>query len=138
MGLIIDTNVFILAEKAGGSIDFNRWQRFGEAFISCITVSELLVGVHRANTAERRVRRQAFVEAIISMVPALDVTVEVARIHAELIAALSPGQSIGAHDALIGATALCNGHAVLTDNVRDFERLKGLEVIPLFPDAEKS
>lgn len=135
MGLIIDTNVFIHAEKRESPIDFTQWAHHGDAFISSITVSELLVGVHRASTPARRRRRQEFVEAIIANIPSLDVTPEVARVHAEMLARLGPAQAIGAHDAWIGATAVRNGHAVLTDNVRDFSRLKGLTVVPLFPAA---
>ena len=35
---------------------------------------------------------------------------------------------IGAHDLQIAATALAWGYAVLTDNLRDFHRVPGLEV----------
>ena len=63
MGLIIDTNVFVQWERSGHSIDFSRWQNHGEAAISVMTASELLVGVHRADTEARRQRRSAFGEA---------------------------------------------------------------------------
>jgi len=54
MGLVLDTNVFIHAERRQTGIDFSQWQDYGEAFISAITVSELLVGVHRANDEKHR------------------------------------------------------------------------------------
>jgi predicted nucleic acid-binding protein len=38
---------------------------------------------------------------------------------------------IGAHDLLIGATALCHGHAVLTADAGEFARIPGLEVVAL-------
>ena len=38
------------------------------------------------------------------------------------------GQTTGAHDLLIAATALAHGYGVMTDNIRDFERVPGLEV----------
>lgn len=80
-------------------LDFSPWANHGEAAISVITASELLVGVHRANTPSRRERRSAFVEAILSRVPILEFTTEVARLHAELFASLSKqGLMIGAHD----------------------------------------
>lgn len=41
MGLVLDTNVFIHAERSQTAIDFSQWQDYGEAFISTITVSEL-------------------------------------------------------------------------------------------------
>lgn len=131
MGLLIDTNVFILAEKAGSRIDFGRWREHGEAFIASITVSELWVGVHRSNTVERRQRRAAFVEAIEAAIPVLDFTADVARVHAHMLAEMPSGTTVGAHDALIGATARCFGHVVLTDNVRDFSRLPGVQVLAL-------
>lgn len=131
MGLLIDTNVFVIAEKAGAGIDFERWADHGDAFVSAVTLSELWVGVYKADSTERRRRRTAFVEAIEAAIPALDFTAEVARIHARMLADLAPGITVGAHDALIGATALRHGHAVLTDNVRDFTRLPGVRVLPL-------
>lgn len=38
------------------------------------------------------------------------------------------GQIIGVHDLLIAATALANGYDVLTDNVREFQRVSDLTV----------
>ena len=100
-------------------------------FMSAVTVSELWVGVYKANSAERRRRRALFVEAIENAIPALDFTAAVARVHARMLADLAPGITVGAHDALIGATARCFDHAVLTDNLRDFSRLPGVRVVPL-------
>ena len=39
------------------------------------------------------------------------------------------GQKIGAHDLIIAATALCHGFPVLTSNLKDFERVTGLDVL---------
>jgi predicted nucleic acid-binding protein len=64
----------------------------------------------------------------------LPVTTEVARTHAGLFAdLLNQGRMIGAHDLLIGATALCHGHAVLTADVGEFSRIPGLEAVALEP-----
>jgi predicted nucleic acid-binding protein len=57
MGLMVDTNVFIRFEKSGQPIDLSSWANSQKVYISAVTVSELLVGVHRANTEERRQRR---------------------------------------------------------------------------------
>lgn len=131
MGLVVDTNVFILAEKGGGAIDFDRWAHLGDAFIAAVTVSELWVGVHRADSPLRRKRRAAFVQAIEASVPVLPFDADVAHVYARMLADLPGGITVGAHDAMIGATAARFGHAVLTDNVRDFSRLPGVTVIPL-------
>jgi predicted nucleic acid-binding protein len=131
MGLMVDTNVFIRFEKSGNPIDFSPWESSQEVYVSTVIVSELLMGVHRANTEERRQRRSAFVEAVISGVGVLDFTVPAARVHAEIHADLArKGQMIGAHDLIIAATARCHDLSLLTDNVLEFSRVPGLRVIP--------
>jgi tRNA(fMet)-specific endonuclease VapC len=130
MGLMVDTNVFIRFEKSGDPIDFSSWEDSEQVYISVVIASELLMGVHRANTEERRKRRSVFVEAVISGVGVLDFTVVAARVHAEISADLaSKGQMIGAHDLIIAATARCHHLSLLTDNVKEFSRVPGLRVI---------
>lgn len=128
MGIVVDTCVFVQAERAG---IFPALEQFEEnIYISAITVSELLVGVHRANTAERRIKRKAFVDAIVTEIPILDFTAQVAKIHAEICAALlDKGQTIGAHDLQIAATALTHNYNVLTYNHSEFSRVPGLLLI---------
>jgi tRNA(fMet)-specific endonuclease VapC len=100
-------------------------------YISVVTVSELLMGVHRANTEERRRRRSIFVEAAVARVSVLDFTLGSARIHAEIYAELAKkGQMIGAHDLIIAATARYHGLSILTENVDEFTRVPGLRVFP--------
>ena len=131
MGLILDTNVFIHAERSDEPINFLQWEEYGAVFISSITVSELLVGVHYATTDAIRTRRSAFVESVLTRMPVLSFDSEEARIHAELFATLSQqGQRIGAHDLIIAATAIVHNCSVLTENVREFARVPGLDTIP--------
>ena len=60
----------------------------------------------------------------------MDFDLNVARTYAEVWVNLrSRGQMIGAHDMLIAATAVAYDYAVLTDNVRDFERVRGLRLL---------
>ena len=128
MGLVIDTDVWVLAEKSAQSLDLGRWAQYGGAYMSAITASELLVGVERANTAQRRAQRGAFVESLLSTVPVLEFSMPVVRTHARMVAALSKNLTAGAHDALIAATALHHGYALLTRNVADFKIFAGLKV----------
>ena len=69
MGLMIDTNVLIRAERTAIAVDkrpdFSLWTRYGAGYISAITVSELLIGVHRADNDARRAKRTAFAEAVL-------------------------------------------------------------------------
>jgi predicted nucleic acid-binding protein len=69
------------------------------------------------------------VEGIISLLPILSFDLEAARIHARIGAKLrSQGLTIGSHDLMIAATALCHGLTVMTGNEREFRRVDGLAV----------
>ncbi|RKZ52022.1 MAG: type II toxin-antitoxin system VapC family toxin [Candidatus Parabeggiatoa sp. nov. 3] len=129
MGVVLDTGAIIKVERSAGKLSFSAWADYGDAYISVITCSELLVGVHKANTTERRIKRAAFVEGLLASLPILEFDLETARVHAETLAALPKEVTIGAHDLLIGATAIRHGFPVLTTNVKDFSRIPGLEVL---------
>lgn len=131
MGVMVDTNVFIRFEKSGRPLDLSAWEPNESVYISAITASELLIGVYRADTEERRSRRSLFVEAVIANVSVLDFDLPSARIHAEIYAELAKsGQMIGAHDLLIASIARRHGLSILTADVAEFSRVPGLRVIP--------
>ena len=97
--------------------------------LSVITVSELLHGVHRADSAIRRLKRSAYVEKVIELFPVYVFEISIARIYSELWSDLSrKGIQIGAHDLIIGATALSLGFSVATYNTRHFDRIEGLKI----------
>lgn len=130
MGVVIDTGVFIRWEREGRGVDFSKWTVFGEPFISVVTVSELKVGIHRANTPERRANRNQFVETVLSCVTTLDIDIPVAHFHSLIVADLTQkGNTIGPHDFWIAATALKHGYDLLTTNAREFQRVPNLRVI---------
>ena len=128
MGLLIDSDVWILAERSGGKLDLARWSKYGGAYMSAITASELLVGVEHASTAQRKAQRGAFVENLLSIIPVLELSMPVVRTHARMVAALSKNVTADAHDAIIAATAIHHGYAVLTRNAADFRIFAGLKV----------
>lgn len=130
MAVLIDTTVLVNAERRGQSLN----QAIGDQdrAISVITASELLHGVHRAQTGAIRARRSALVEHVISAIEPLPITTSIARAHAEIWAELEKdGNLIGAHDLWIAATALSHGMDVATANARDFGRVPGLNVVPV-------
>jgi len=131
MAQLIDSSVFIALERRGLSLGALAAAIPDEPIaLSSMTASELLIGVHRADSPERRSRREAFVEAILLAIPIVPFDLRVARTHARLFAELAGvGQPIGAHDLIIAATAVANGLAVLTDNLRHFDRVPGLRVL---------
>ena len=128
MGLVIDTDVWVLAEKSGGKLNLARWAHHGNAYMSAVTASELLVGVERANSAQRKALRGAFVESILASIPILDFSAAVARTHARMLARLPKNKTATVQDALSAATALHHGHALLTQNMADFKIFAGLTV----------
>ena len=131
MALLIDSSTFIALERRGQTLGrLATVARMDESVaLAAITAAEPLTGVHRADTRERRIVRERFVETVLASVPSLAFDVTVARVYATLWADLhAVGQIIGAHDLMIAATALAHGYQVLTDNIRDFERVPGLTI----------
>ncbi len=130
MGVLIDSSVLISSEREGVDIGAHvRGRENEEAFLSVISVSELLHGVHRASNAKTRAKRLAFVEGLIASVPVLGIDLATARMHAQLWSDLArAGIMIGIHDSWLAATCLAHGLRFATFNLREFERVPGLEV----------
>ena len=100
-----------------------------ESFLSVITASELLHGVRRAVRPDQRARRSAFVEGVLERFPLLEIDLATARAHAQVWADLSEaGTLIGPHDLWLAAACLAHGLTMVTANVREFERVPGLQV----------
>jgi tRNA(fMet)-specific endonuclease VapC len=143
MGTVLDTTVFIELERAMRALPAAHAMtevarlletQLGEnedVGIAAITASELLHGVHRA-TEEHRGRREAFVEAVLAAFPTLSFDLLVARTHARLWAGLAASRTeVGAHDRLVAATAMSAGWRVGTANIRHFNHIPGLDMVPL-------
>lgn len=130
MGILIDSSVFIAAERGRLSLDAHiAGQEQEPVVLSAITASELLHGIHRAMDQQRRVQRERFVEAILERFPVVEFGLEAARVHARLWAELvAQGEVVGAHDLLIAATAVALNFQVATANAWDFQRIPGLRV----------
>lgn len=130
MGVLIDASILIEAERGRLSLEGLVAKRpDDDSFLSVITASELLHGVHRAVDPQRRARRSAFVEGILERFPVLPVDIATARAHAQVWSDLSAaGALIGPHDLWLAATCIAHGLAIVTANLREFERVPGLRV----------
>ena len=129
MGLLVDSSVLIRYERRGLSPRNLLDDLDEELATAAVCISELLVGLHRASTDAQRTQRIAFIDETIRLLDVLPFDLPAARIHAEIrVELFRTGQIIGAADALIAATALANGLGVLTENVREFERVPDLFV----------
>ena len=130
MGVLIDASILIHVERRAvdlrAEIETRRDEPF---FLSVITASELLHGVHRAANQEQHMRRSAYVEALLRSLPILPIGLNTARQHAQLWAGLAArGQMIGPHDLWLAASCIAHGLSIATLNVREFDRVPGLAV----------
>lgn len=130
MGILIDASVLIGYERGSAVIEERLVGREDEEFfLSVVTASELLDGVHRARGPDVRARRSAFVEAVLSRFPLLAVDLPTARTHSHLWAELaSTGKLIGPNDLWIAAACVAHGLTLVTSNVREFGRVPGLSM----------
>lgn len=128
MGIVLDTSVLIEWERKAGALEVYAGAHPDEPLgLSVITAAELFHGVHRADTTARRLKRSGFVEHVLASFPVFDFDLTISRLYAELWATLErKGVKIGAHDLIIGATAIARGDTVLTLNRRDFSKIPGL------------
>jgi tRNA(fMet)-specific endonuclease VapC len=141
MGTLLDTTVFnhleralrrLPAPTALAEVGMRLRRELGadeEVAMAAITASELLHGVHRADSAHLP-HREAFVEAAIQAFPTIPFDLLAARAHARLWATLAAqGIDVGAHDRLVAATAMASGWRVATANLGHYERIDGIEVL---------
>lgn len=129
MGVLIDTSILIEYERGRLDVPAEIVDRDEEFYLSIVTASELLHGVHRASEPSVQARRSAFVEGVLSSFPLLDIERSIARAHARLWADLArAGPPIGAHDLWIAASCLARGLRLATVGAREFERVPGLEI----------
>ncbi len=126
MGVVVDSSSLVAAER--GEVDLAALLAASDevpVVIAAITASELLVGVRRM-AGVRQARAEMFVEALLARVPVVEFDLDVARVHAALAADLrTRGQTIGAHDLQIGATAVFLGYQVATRDLRSFPKDQG-------------
>nr|WP_295927325.1 type II toxin-antitoxin system VapC family toxin [uncultured Dyadobacter sp.] len=97
-----------------------------EIAISSIVVAELWYGVEKSQLKEQN---KAALEAFLKPFAILDFDTPAAEAYASIRADLeSIGKIIGANDLLISAHALSHGLILVTNNVKEFERVGGLQI----------
>jgi predicted nucleic acid-binding protein len=135
VGVILDSSIVISAERHGDTVaqllrNIATVTTDQEIALSAIGLAELIHGVYRANTPERRKMREAFINGLIDIVGVYPFTKEIAFIAGKIDGEQqAKGVVIPFADLLIGATALSLGYSVLTVNPRDFGRIPSLSVV---------
>ena len=123
---ILDTSVFIAGEQKRSL----RTDALPDvAAVSVVTVGELELGVHMADSEEVRARRLATLGALRATYVALPIDEDVASAFGELVAAARRARCRPkVQDAWIAATARVHGAAVYTQD-NDFDGIPGVDVV---------
>lgn len=135
LGLVLDSSVFIAAERKKVTTPDtirNIRQAAGDVtiVISSLTLAELAHGIYRADTSDRARMRRQFVDELKAHVPVHPVTESTAEIIGRVGGQqAAKGIIVPLADLIIGACALELGYAVATANLRDFNRIPGVNVI---------
>lgn len=125
---LLDTNILSdLIRQPDGAVA----SKIAEAGEEAIATSIIVAGELRYGAQRRGSQRLASkIEELLTLVPVLplkdDTDAHYGRLRAELE---RRGTPIGANDMLIAAHALAIGATLVTDNVRAFERVDGLEIV---------
>jgi tRNA(fMet)-specific endonuclease VapC len=124
---MLDTNICIYVIK-------NRPQGLRERFnslaeqlcISAVTLAEMIYG---AEKSERPVENLAVVEHFAARLEVLPFAERAAAHYGQLRAELErQGTPIGGYDLMIGGHARSEGLVLVTNNRREFQRIKGLRI----------
>jgi tRNA(fMet)-specific endonuclease VapC len=94
--------------------------------ISVVTLAELLYGVQ---VSSKKKANQEVVDFFAQHIEVLGWTPDAAKHYAEIRADLKKkGQQLGSNNLLIAAHARSIGAVIVTNNVKDFGRVKGLKL----------
>jgi tRNA(fMet)-specific endonuclease VapC len=122
---LLDTNIviYVIKQRPLQVMEiFNR--HHGQMAISSITLAELVHGTEKSNDVSRNT---AVVEDFVSRLAVLPYDDKAAWQYGNIRAKLEKsGQTIGVNDLHIAAHARSNGLTLITNNMREFERVPGL------------
>ncbi|MGW9419221.1 PIN domain-containing protein [Cellulosimicrobium funkei] len=131
---LLDTNVLVALLRGHGAAARPRLREAeGRVAVSTVSEMELEYGVERSQDPARN--RQA-VDELLSLVDVLPFD-SLAAMHAGRVRAVlaARGTPVGPYDALLAGHARSLGLVLVTDNVREFSRVPGLEVEDWLADA---
>lgn len=137
MGLILDSSVLIAVERQGMNarqVLTSIRERFGETEVglSVVTLIEMAHGAARADTPERKSKREKFIAESLVALPVFPVTASIALRTGQIDGEnQAQGLRVPLLDLLIGVTALELGYSVGTANIKHFGQIPGLVVARL-------
>ena len=125
---LLDTNICIYIRQKRPEEVLRRFRKLrpGEAALSVITYGELLYGA--AKSAQRVLALERLRE-LVRLLPALSLPDSAAEAYGSIRAELeSKGEMIGNNDLGIAAPAVATGLTLVTNNEREFRRVRGLKI----------
>ena len=122
---LLDTNICIYVIKRRPRQMLERFnQHAGHMAISAITLAELLHGVEKSAAPERNL---AVVENFCSRLEVLSYGAKASLHYGQIRSSLErQGMPIGVNDLHIAAHARSEGLTLVSNNLREFERVDGL------------
>ena len=123
-----DTCIFLMRGESPALAAKVQSVPLQQQVMSAVTFAELTYGV-QASAAAKRKQNQSVLNSLVLHLAVLDWPQDAAKHYAEIRADLKKrGAQLGAADLMIAAHARAMGAIVVTNNLNDFERVKGLEV----------
>ena len=125
---LLDTNICIYIRQKRPEEVLRRFRKLrpGEAGLSVITYGELLYG---AAKSEQRVAALQRLRELVLLLPAFALPESAAETYGTIRAELeSKGEMIGNNDLWIAAHAVAAGLTLVTNNEREFRRVRGLKI----------
>jgi len=125
MNYLLDTNICIYLFR--GKYGINKIKEVGveQCAISEITLAELVYGAEHSSNPNKNHRLIKGLSDQAAIIPILDSVIEYGQQKSRL---KKQGLLIGDFDLLIGSTAIANNMIMVTQNVMEFERLKGIKL----------
>jgi tRNA(fMet)-specific endonuclease VapC len=125
---MLDANIVIYIRQKHPEAVLRRFDRLrpGEAGISVIAYGELIYGAMKSSQREIGLQR---LREISKALPALPLPENAAETYGFVRADLeSRGEMIGNNDLWIAAHAMASGLTLVTNNEKEFRRVRGLKV----------
>jgi len=128
MKYLLDTNICIYIMNRRSLDVIRRFKQFdvGDLGVSAITVSELYYGAQKSKHPEKNLQR---LFQFLMPLEVLSYDEAAADAYGRIRAALEQrGEIIGPLDMLIAAHALSQDLVLVTNNIKEFQRVPGLRV----------
>lgn len=125
---MLDTNICIYIAKNHPKNVLQKFQKLsvGEVGMSTITYGELMFGCQKSKYTKKT---KAMIKQLASLVPVLPIPIEAGEVYGEIRSKLKAvGKPIGNNDLWIAAHAISMNLTFVSNNLKEFARIKKLKL----------